>query len=177
MHQQHFPTPDRIMNIFQSKHHKMFSDQEWEVPTTLWTLLMNIIHQSTMLPEEVPPPQWTTSLNSMMITKVRCLDSQIHQERIQLHMLLTRVLSQATILWKFKDHQPYLNSKVFWLRDSEKHLKIEEAEESLVSPDNSKSLMIMVLVILISMNSQKLFKISKFKLKRLILKVCLNPWI
>jgi hypothetical protein len=134
-----------------------------------------------MLLEEVLLLQWIINHKCIkMIMLVLCQDSQIHHQnkrKIQNNLLNMETLNQPITSWEFKDQQLFLNSKVFWLRDSEKHLKIEEAEESLVSPDNSKSLMIMVLVILISMNSQKLFKISKFKLKRLISKVCLNLWI
>lgn len=129
--------------------------------------------------EEVLLPLWTMRQQCMMILRVRCQDSQINknQKEIQLNILNIKVLSQATILWKFKDLQLFLNFRVFWLRDLEKLLRIEVAEELLVLLDNSKFSMIMAQEILILMNSQKLFKISKLKLKKLILKVCSNQWI
>jgi len=170
----------RIINIFLNKLHKTFSDQEWEVPTILWTRLTNIIHQSIMLLEEVPLQPWIINLKMLsMIPRVKFLDSQTNKEnqKTQNNLLNIKVSSQATISWKFKDHQQFLNFRVSWLRDSEKPLRIEVVEESLVLLDNSKSLMIMVQEILILMNSQKLFKISKFKLKKLILKVYSNLWI
>jgi hypothetical protein len=129
--------------------------------------------------EEVLLPLWTMRQQCMMILRVRCQDSQINknQKEIQLNILNIKVLSQATILWKFKDLQLFLNFRVFWLRDLEKLLRIEVAEELLVLLDNLKFSMIMAQEILILMNSQKLFKISKLKLKKLILKVCSNQWI
>ena len=175
--QLYYLTTVLITSIFQSRHRKTWLDQEWEVLTIHWTRHMNTIHRSTMQLEEAPLLLWTTNHSSMMITKVRWADSHRNQERIQLHILNIKVLSQATISWKFKDLQLFLSFRVFWLKDLEKLLKIEVAEELSVSPDNSKSLMIMVQVISISMNSQKQFKISKLKLKKLILKVYLNQWI
>ena len=166
-----------ITSTFQSKLHKTWLDQEWEVLTILWTRLMNTIHRSTMQLEEVPLLLWTTDHSRLMITKVRWADSHRGQDRIQLHILNIKVLSQATISWKFKDLQLFQSFRVFWSKDLEKLLKIEVVEESSVSPDNSKSLMIMVQATSILMNSQKLFKISKFKLKKLISKVYLNQWI
>lgn len=111
---------------------------------------------------------------------VLCQDSQIHHQnkrKIQNNLLNMEILNQPITSWEFKDQQLFLNSKVFWLKDSEKLLKIEEAEESSVLLDNSKSSMTMVQVILISLNSQKLFKISKFKLRKLTSKVYSNLWI
>jgi len=132
-----------------------------------------------MLLEEVLLPLWITRRLCLMILRVRCLDSQINKKNKenQVNILNIKVLSQVTILWKFKDLQLFLNFRVFWLRDLEKLLRIEVAEELLVSLDNSKSLMIMVQEISMLMNSQKLFKISKLKLKKLILKVYSNQWI
>lgn len=133
-----------------------------------------------MLQEEVLLLQWIINHKCIkMIMLVSCQDSQIHQNKrkIQNNLLNMEILNQPITSWEFKDQQLFLNSKVFWLKDSEKLLKIEEAEESSVLPGNSKSSMMMVLVILISMNSQKLFKISKFKLKKLISKVYSNLWI
>lgn len=130
-----------------------------------------------MLLEEVLLPLWTTRRQCMMILRVRSLDCQINKKEIQVNILNIKVLNQVTISWKFKDLQLFLNFRVFWLRDLEKLLRIEVAEELLVSLDNSKYLMIMVQEISILMNSQKLFKISKLKLKKLILKVYSNQWI
>lgn len=159
-----------IINIFQNKLLKMWSDQVWEVLKTHWTRHTSIILQSTTLLEVALPPPWTINRKcTKMIIKVLCQDSQIHhqnKEKIQNNLLNIKVSSQVTTLWRFKVQQLFLNFRVFWLKDSEKHLKIEVAEESSVSQDNSKSLMTMVQEILILMNSLKQLKISKFKLKK-----------
>ena len=134
-----------------------------------------------MLLEEVLLLQWIINHKCIkMIMLVLCQDSQIHHQnkrKIQNNLLNMEILNQPITSWEFKDQQLFLNSKVFWLKDSEKLLKIEEAEESSVLLDNSKSSMTMVQVILISLNSQKLFKISKFKLRKLTSKVYSNLWI